>query len=357
MSKPSLQGQAVDVELKVQSPIPIVTDDCAKDSKKKSCSGSERPVSFFIPDSVRDKRNTPLLIAFHGSTENGSIFRTRTTGYGYDQLACEFGFIVAYPSGYKGNWNDSRKAVSYPAKVENVDDIEFTKLIIEYASTNWHTSPQKTLIAGYSNGGHLCYRLILELGSEYIAGAAIHCANLPTDDNSDCKPIPLDSVPVVIFNGTADPVNPWSGGEVSLSHSAAPSGSVGSRGSHRTRFLQTGHDLEMEEIEDLDEIQDVRQFRDPVNGHVLVKLVAMIGEGHYVPVAAGEKKALVIGPRRGAIHAPREVSHEADKSDITPNISATNFFFSNIPELKSEVLTKSRASLETVFSKLSIESV
>ncbi|CAH7675621.1 hypothetical protein PPACK8108_LOCUS10653 [Phakopsora pachyrhizi] len=298
MSKSILQGQVVE-------------------RPKKDSSSEGRSVLFFIPDSVRYRRFTPLLVAFHGSTESGSIFRTRTTSYGYDQLACEFGFVVAYPSGYKGNWNDSRKAVSYPAKTEDIDDIGFTKMIIEYASNQWNTSPQRTLVAGYSNGGHFCYRLILELGSEYIAGAAIHCANLPTDENSDCKPIPLDSIPVVIsMEQLVNPVNPWTGGEVSLSHCAAPSGSVGSRGSHRSaldtadylasRFLQAGHDIELEEIEDLDEIQDVRQFRNSNDGRILVKLVAMIGEGHYVPVAAGSKKALVIGPRRGAVHAPKE---------------------------------------------------
>ncbi|KAI8458847.1 hypothetical protein BY996DRAFT_6822017 [Phakopsora pachyrhizi] len=225
-------------------------------------------------------------------------------------------------------------------------------MIIEYASNQWNTSPQRTLVAGYSNGGHFCYRLILELGSEYIAGAAIHCANLPTDENSDCKPIPLDSIPVVIFNGTADPVNPWTGGEVSLSHCAAPSGSVGSRGSHRSaldtadylasRFLQAGHDIELEEIEDLDEIQDVRQFRNSNDGRILVKLVAMIGEGHYVPVAAGSKKALVIGPRRGAVHAPKE---------------AIKFFFENIPELKNISQTKSHTSFEPAISQLSIKCI
>jgi hypothetical protein len=103
---------------------------------------------------------------------------------------------------------------------------------------------------------------------------------------------------------------------VTLSHAPVPGGSVGSRGSHQSavetadyfagRFLDLGVELELEEIEDMDEVQDVRQFRNPRNGKVYVKLLAMIGEGHYVPVASGEKKALVIGPRRGAVHAPRE---------------------------------------------------
>ncbi|PLW08882.1 hypothetical protein PCANC_23831 [Puccinia coronata f. sp. avenae] len=319
MSSPDAPGELFHIEIPMHSSvIPSVLDTGSCDKTKPISDGHlQRSVLFFVPESVRGKQNVPLLVAFHGSTESGPIFRSRTTAMAYDKLAAELGFIVAYPSGYKGNWNDSRKAAAYPAKLENIDDVGFTKSIIQYSSKTWSSSPQRTLIAGYSNGGHMCYRLTLELGSRYICGVAIHCANLPTEDNSDCATLHDDAVPICIVNGTADPVNPWCGGEVTLSHAPVPGGSVGSRGSHQSavetadyfagRFLDLGVELELEEIEDMDEVQDVRQFRNPRNGKVYVKLLAMIGEGHYVPVASGEKKALVIGPRRGAVHAPREV--------------------------------------------------
>ncbi|EGG11609.1 uncharacterized protein MELLADRAFT_59684 [Melampsora larici-populina 98AG31] len=256
-------------------------------------------------------KSLPLLIAFHGSTENPEIFRSRTTDFAYDQLASQEGFIVAYPTGYKGNWNDSRRAVNYPAKVENIDDIAFTKAIIDFAHKKWSTSLTKTLIAGYSNGGHMCYRLALELGSSLISGVAIHCANLPTLDNSDCIPIQSDAIPICIINGTADPINPWIGGIVSLGNQK---GTVGGRGSHQSsiqsidyfanRYLELGEELEIEEIQK-SEIMDLRQFRSMSDRKLKVQLIAMIGEGHYVPVATGEKRALIIGPRRGAVHAPR----------------------------------------------------
>lgn len=99
--------------------------------------------------------------------------------------------------------SSSRKAAAYPAKMENIDDVGFTKSIIQYSAKNWSTCPKRTLIAGYSNGGHMCYRLALELGSRYIAGVAIHCANLPTEDNSDCVTLLNDAVPICIVNGTA----------------------------------------------------------------------------------------------------------------------------------------------------------
>ncbi|KAG0147861.1 hypothetical protein CROQUDRAFT_42284 [Cronartium quercuum f. sp. fusiforme G11] len=272
-----------------------------------------RSVLFFVPYSLNSKKDLPLLIAFHGSNENGSIFRTRTTCFGYDELAYKNQFVIAYPSGYDGNWNDSRRAVNYPAKIANVDDLRFTREIIDVSHKHWFTSPSKTLIIGYSNGGHMCYKIALELGSSLIAGVGIHCANLPTWENSDGDPLEADAVPICIINGTADPVNPWVGGVVSIDGKGE--GTVNARGAHQSsmetmdyfvnRFLERGDQLETEEIEDEEELLDIHQFRSIIDGRLKVQLIAMIGEGHYVPVGTGEKKALVIGPRRGAVHAPR----------------------------------------------------
>ncbi|MBW0528247.1 hypothetical protein O181_067962 [Austropuccinia psidii MF-1] len=316
LSKPVPLGQLFEVSIPMDYSDPT-SPFFEEKNRNRASVFPKRFVAFYVPNILRGRKNVNLLIAFHGSTENGPIFRARTTGYAYDQLACEYGFVVAYPSGYKGNWNDSRKAVTYPAKLEQIDDVGFTKAIIEYSAKRWSTFINRTFIIGYSNGGHLCYRLAFELGSSYIAGVAIHCANLPTDDNSDCTPLACDPIPICIVNGTADPVNPWRGGEVSFSPTSSSGNLVGSRGAHRSaldtskyfamRFFGAGYYLELEEIKDLDQIQDVLQFRNRSDGRILVKLIGMIGEGHYVPIAAGEKKALIIGPRRGAVHAPREV--------------------------------------------------
>ncbi len=44
---------------------------------------------------------------------------------------------------------------------------------------------------------------------------AVAAANLPTPDNNDCQPAkrPLS---VLVMNGTADPINPYNGGKVTL---------------------------------------------------------------------------------------------------------------------------------------------
>jgi polyhydroxybutyrate depolymerase len=45
------------------------------------------------------------------------------TGYEFDRLADQHGYIAIYPDGYRRNWNDCRKDATFPAKRDNIDDI------------------------------------------------------------------------------------------------------------------------------------------------------------------------------------------------------------------------------------------
>jgi polyhydroxybutyrate depolymerase len=154
-----------------------------------------------------------LLIVFHGSM--GSPARIRLeTGYEFDRLADREGFIVAYPQGYEGNWNDCRKAANYPARRLNIDDVGFFDALVARLQRERGVDPARVFVVGASNGGHFVYRLALER-PDRIAGAAVFVANLPTPDNNICTsrgPPP----PIMIVNGTNDPINPFGGGKVTL---------------------------------------------------------------------------------------------------------------------------------------------
>ena len=47
-----------------------------------------------------------------------------------DRLADQHGFVVLYPDGYRRNWNDCRKHATFPAKLQNIDDIGFIRTLI-----------------------------------------------------------------------------------------------------------------------------------------------------------------------------------------------------------------------------------
>src|ERR1700686_2876747 len=59
-----------------------------------------------------------------GSFMDGEMMR-EWTGYEFDQWADRKGFVVVYPDGYMHNWNDCHKDATFPAKLENIDDMGF----------------------------------------------------------------------------------------------------------------------------------------------------------------------------------------------------------------------------------------
>ncbi|KAG8800426.1 hypothetical protein FRB91_008059 [Serendipita sp. 411] len=302
-----------------------------------------RDVHFYIPRpeymSRRRRGEIPLLIACHGCTEHGLLFRASSTSYAYDELACKEGFIVAYPDGYKGNWNDGRIKAIFPATVENVDDVSFISHIIDYAQLNFGTSPDRTLMAGFANGGQLLLRLLYEENAPQLAGIGLHCAGLPEPSNNRIRtqPSPKSRVPVVMVNGTADPLTPYEGGTIVIAR--LPNGTVlGDRGPHvgalqaarhmacswiqadegeaessqrgrkKSRPLRSKDNQRGRVIEKRGELSPI-VVRDQwlVDGRPVIRLVSMIGEGHHVSVPGGSRMPGFLGPTLELVHAPQEV--------------------------------------------------
>ncbi len=208
------------VEYQVKPDAPALS--AAVQSGVVSVGTMERRYTAFVPAGL--PKGSPLLLVFHGSASNGEEMRM-FTGYGFDRLADRMGFAVAYPTGFEGNWNDCRKAIAFPARTSNIDDKSFVRALIERFRRSDGIDPRRVFAVGFSNGGHFAYRLALEMPEE-IAGVAAVAASLPTDDNNICE-IKAKPVPVLIMNGTGDPINPFVGGEVTLY-------GLGSRGTVRS---------------------------------------------------------------------------------------------------------------------------
>ncbi len=189
--RPELTGQAVDGVL--------------------AHGGRERTYLAYLPARLAER--PALMVVLHGSLGNSEQARAGY-GYGFDVLADAEGFVVVYPQGYEGHWNDSRKAGPFAAKRENVDDVGFLRALIGEMVRLHGVDAGQVYVTGVSNGGQMALRLALE-APELMQGYAPVVASMPTENNLACVPSGK-AVSILFMNGDLDPVNPWGGGDVEL---------------------------------------------------------------------------------------------------------------------------------------------
>ena len=91
-------------------------------------------------------------------------------------------------------------------------DVGFVEAMIAKEAADHNVDRKRVFSAGWSNGGQLGYRFALERANQFAAVAAIS-ANLPKPGNLACTPSGA-SMPVMVINGTDDPINPFGGGDV-----------------------------------------------------------------------------------------------------------------------------------------------
>lgn len=175
--------------------------------------GIRRGFVAYVPDGDGEAR--PLVLVLHGSRGTGRAVR-RQSAYQFDALADRENFVVVYPDGYQKHWNGCRTAPKDAAHKMDIDDVGFVGTLIDSCCSRWHADPARVYAVGFSNGGHLCYRLAVE-SPERIAGIAAIAASMPASGWSKC-PAPKRRVPLMIVNGTDDPINPFDGGMVTLFH-------------------------------------------------------------------------------------------------------------------------------------------
>lgn len=244
-----------------------------------------------------------LLILFHGRMGSPATIRAET-GYGFDLLADRDGFVVAYPQGVEGRWNDCRRAGDDPAR-RGIDDLAFFEALVERLRGELGVDPARVFVAGVSNGGQLVYRLALER-PQAIAGAAVFAAGLPARGNNLCTrrgPPP----PMMIVNGTSDPINPYEGGTASL-FGFVDLGTILSTPESARYFAGAGPAPAIVRIPPKargDRTWVERSVWRRGGGREVV-LLAVHGGGHVVPQAAYRPRRL-LGRTTSAIDGPTEV--------------------------------------------------
>jgi polyhydroxybutyrate depolymerase len=153
-------------------------------------------------------RPAPLVIVLHGKMQTGADMITRTS---WHQLAKRERFGAVFPDGRNRAWADLRfdakRAPGGPP--EGTDDVAFIARIIEKYVADGTADPKRIYVTGVSNGAAMTMTLVCERADLFAAAASV-VMNLTDDLGAACHP--ARPVPMLMMNGTADPLIPYQGG-------------------------------------------------------------------------------------------------------------------------------------------------
>lgn len=182
----------------------------------------DRTYVLYVPRNPDRNKPVPLLFVLHGGGGTAKNMVGLTNGR-FNELADRDGFIVVYPNAVENNWNDGREIDKYYSNKNNVDDVGFIAEIIKRVSKEYNIDVKRIYSTGMSNGGFMSFRLAIEL-SDKIAAIAPVTANI--SNNLANKPKPKNTMPVLMINGTHDPLVPFNGGGVGFKRQRKPLGYV-----------------------------------------------------------------------------------------------------------------------------------
>ncbi len=280
----------------------IVSLIAAEPISSKDLSGSiefkgyRRTFLIHLPPDHGASGSYPLVVVLHGGGGTARHMKRRFSGF--DGFADRNGFIAVYPDGVERQWNDGRTIDASEAHRSNVDDVGFLSGLVNYVIRRYHGNVKRVYFTGISNGALMSYRLACEIPDTIAAIAAV-TGNLPENLISAAPAVP---VPVLILNGTEDPLVPWEGGPIRVPLS---------RGKDRGRVLSAADTVRFwvrangcaaapvdEEVPDRDPGDGCRVVRHVYGGCTRgaeVILYEMKGGGHTWPGGPQYLPASIVG--------------------------------------------------------------
>jgi polyhydroxybutyrate depolymerase len=173
----------------------------ALETRTLEAGGERRSYELYVPPGHRRDRPAPLVLVFHAGGGRASGIAPHT---GFNRLAEREGFVVAYPQGLNGRWNDGR---GYATATH--DDVGFVRALIDTLTRELNVDPRRIYATGISNGAMFSYRLACDLPGTFAAVAPVAGA-LPAELVKGCER--TQPLSVLAFQGTADPLMPYAGG-------------------------------------------------------------------------------------------------------------------------------------------------
>lgn len=264
-----------------------------------------RTRSYFLDFGAGEaETKRPLVVVLHG----GQGSARRIAAYArFGDLARREGFVVAYPEAVGRNWNDGRDLERYTSHREGVDDVGFLETLIDHLIDEHGLDADRVYVTGPSNGGMMTYRLVLEKPRKVAAAAAV-IANLPARLAGVYAAATDAPVPLLIVNGSADPLMPHLGGEITFGIWGGLGRVLSTRGT--ADFFADrggcGGEPRRSPVTDADPMDgiDVERLSFGAPGaRCAVELYVLVGGGHTWPGAPQYAPKSLVGPATESLDA------------------------------------------------------
>ena len=194
--------------------------------------GGERRFRYYVPDTA--SAAVPVVMLLHGGSQSmDALFADDAGGtQEWREIAEEEGVLLLVPNGTNRDtgaptgdnqtWNDCR-----PPESEGdaeADDVGFLTALLDWAIDRFEDGSlsidrERVFVTGASNGGMMTYRMATER-PDRVAAAAAFIANRPKPNQ--CAPA-TEPVPLLIVNGTEDPLMPYEGGRIRFGYGTVQS--------------------------------------------------------------------------------------------------------------------------------------
>jgi polyhydroxybutyrate depolymerase len=148
------------------------------------------------------------VIVLHANTQTGADMITRTA---WPTVARRENFAVVFPDGLNHSWADLRPNNMRAGRIppHGTDDIAFIVKLVEKLVADGSADPKRIHVTGISNGGAMTMTLVCKRADLFAAAASV-IMNLTEQSANLCRP--SRPVPMLMMNGTADPLIPYNGG-------------------------------------------------------------------------------------------------------------------------------------------------
>jgi polyhydroxybutyrate depolymerase len=248
-------------------------------------SGGQRRTAVLVERERLKLGRRPVIVVLHGGSGSGARVRR---ALGLEEAIRSHNVALLYPDAIGGHWGDTKETAQR--------DIDFIRTLVDQLVANGTADRRKIFLVGSSTGGMLALRIACDRAGEAYAGIATIIANLPADIAESCQP--PKPIPIMVINGTANPLVPYAGGKTTLPDTKIDVVSTDATLAPFSKAAGCSDNRTTTALPDRDPKDGTLSFVDRLGGcRAPIELIHVEGGGHTIPgrTAAGTTRGQPVG--------------------------------------------------------------